>query len=162
MLERAAERPCRDSGPQVLPTALTNSARISRGEVVLAVLAVVAIAVVFALAGWMTPDPRGFGTHQQLGLNECVFRNLMGINCPHCGMTTSFCWFVRGEFGHALRANVAGTLAAVMCVVAVPWLVSSVIARRWIGVSSPGRWFAFAFAGWTGLAVVLWMMRWLS
>ena len=52
------------------------------------------IVVVFGIAVWLKPDPRGFGTHQQLGLPPCTFRSLTGTNCPHCGLTTSFSWFV--------------------------------------------------------------------
>jgi hypothetical protein len=31
-----------------------------------------------AAAAWLQPDPRGFGTHQQLGLPPCTFQALFG------------------------------------------------------------------------------------
>lgn len=46
--------------------------------------------VVLGLAGWLTPNPQGFGTHLQLGLGECTMLQLTGFPCPMCGMTTTF------------------------------------------------------------------------
>ncbi len=75
----------------------------------------------FSLAVWLEPDPRGYGTHQRLGLPECSFRALFNIPCPSCGMTTSFAYFVRGQFMHAAEANVAGLALAMVCALQVPW-----------------------------------------
>lgn len=52
----------------------------------LAVLALVGIGV---LGLWVDPDPRGFGTHEQLGLAPCRTMEWAGIPCPGCGVTTS-------------------------------------------------------------------------
>jgi TRAP-type C4-dicarboxylate transport system permease small subunit len=46
--------------------------------------------IVLGLAGYLTPDVSGVGTHQQLGLSECIFLVWTGIPCPMCGMTTTF------------------------------------------------------------------------
>ena len=62
----------------------------------------------FALAGWLQPSARGYGTHQQLGLPPCSIQLLFGIPCPSCGMTTSFALFVRGQIPAAFQANPAG------------------------------------------------------
>ena len=103
--------------------------------------ALVGIAVVlvgfFAVALWLSPDPRGFGTHQQLGLPPCSFRLLFGRPCPSCGMTTCFTHFVRAEFVQAAQANFAGVVIASTCVLLIPWCVwSAVIGRYWL-VSDP-------------------------
>lgn len=45
---------------------------------------------VLATALYLTPDPRGFGTHQQLGLGTCTLMQITGYPCPMCGMTTCF------------------------------------------------------------------------
>jgi hypothetical protein len=76
----------------------------------------------FATAGRLAPDPRGFGTHEQLGLSPCAILRLTGRPCPTCGMTTAFAWLVRGELARAWRANPAGLIAAVVCAGLVPWL----------------------------------------
>ena len=69
----------------------------------------------FTLAWNLEPDPRGFGTHQSLGLPPCTFRALFGIPCPGCGMTTSFSHLVRGNVVQASRANIGGVLLALLC-----------------------------------------------
>jgi hypothetical protein len=48
---------------------------------------------VLGLAAWLTPSPRGYGTHLQLGLGECTMLHLTGYPCPMCGMTTTFTLF---------------------------------------------------------------------
>ncbi len=45
---------------------------------------------VLGIAMWLTPSERGFGTHTQLGLGECVMMQLTDWPCPMCGMTTTF------------------------------------------------------------------------
>jgi len=59
----------------------------------------------------LEPDPRGFGTHTQLGLPPCAFRMLFGIPCPSCGMTTAFALAVRFDFKRAFLTQPAGLLA---------------------------------------------------
>jgi hypothetical protein len=49
-----------------------------------------AAAAPVSIARWLTPDAKGVGTHQQLGLPPCTFYWLSGIPCPFCGMTTSW------------------------------------------------------------------------
>ena len=84
----------------------------------------------FVLARQLEPDPRGFGTHQRLGLPPCSFRLILDLPCPSCGMTTSFAHFVRGRFGDASRANFGGMLLASACALQLPWCAWSV----WRGV----------------------------
>ena len=73
----------------------------------------------FALAVSLEPDPRGFGTHQRLGLPPCTFRSMFNISCPSCGMTSSFANFVRGRFRQAAEANSAGVVLAIICAVQI-------------------------------------------
>ncbi len=91
----------------------------------------------FGLARWLEPDPRGFGTHQKLGLPECTFQLLWKRPCPGCGMTTAFAHFVRGEWRAAARANPGGLLLGLTCAVLIPWLWLSALVGRTVGVSSP-------------------------
>jgi hypothetical protein len=51
-----------------------------------------------ATAAKLKPSPTGVGTHEGLGLNACYFERTTGLPCPSCGMTTSFAWFVRGNW----------------------------------------------------------------
>ena len=90
----------------------------------------------FALARSLEPDPRGFGTHQRLGLPECTFKEKTGMPCPSCGMTSSFSLFVRGDFLNSIRANWVGTLMASVCLWLIPWCLASVYFGRPLFVRS--------------------------
>jgi hypothetical protein len=77
------------------------------------------LAAPLIVAGWLEPSPAGIGTHQQLGLPPCTVQTLWAVRCPACGMTTSWSHFVRGHFASSMRANVGGTLLALIACTAV-------------------------------------------
>lgn len=79
----------------------------------------------------LQPDPRGFGTHEQLGLTPCSFHRWTGKVCPTCGATTAWSHVMRGEFAAATRANMAGTLVCFAAIFGVPWLLVSAWLGRW-------------------------------
>jgi hypothetical protein len=85
------------------------------------------------MAAWLPPDPRGLGTHQQLGLPPCTVRQLTGWRCPSCGMTTSWSHLVRGQVWDSLRANSGGTLLGLTCLILAPWSLASGVRGRWLG-----------------------------
>jgi hypothetical protein len=70
---------------------------------------------VLAVSFLLTPDPRGFGTHEQLGLPPCASRFLFHTPCQLCGMTTSFTYMAHGMPLRALLAQPAGALAFFFC-----------------------------------------------
>ena len=41
--------------------------------------------VVLVLAAWVTPNPEGLGTHQQLGLMPCGFSQRRAFHAPRAG-----------------------------------------------------------------------------
>lgn len=89
--------------------------------------------VPLVVAGCLTPDRRGHGTHQQLGLPPCTIYFVFGIRCPTCGMTTSWSHVVRGQLVGAVRDNAGGALSGVLAVITVPWLLLSALRGRWLG-----------------------------
>jgi hypothetical protein len=102
------------------------------------------------------PDPRGLGTHQHFGFPPCTFRVLFGRPCPACGMTTSWTHLVRGQPLSALECNVGGALLGMLAIVAVPWLLLSAAAGRWLGWV-PNR----TVVAWVGAGIVLaTLMHW--
>ena len=121
-------------------------------------LALVAVGwgALFVIAACLKPDPRGMGTHQQLGLPPCTFYEITGIPCPSCGMTTSFSHFVHGNLAGSLGANPVGTLLAAAGVLWVPWLLLSAIWGRRFGVRSYEIWLARGIV----LLVVLLTVNW--
>jgi hypothetical protein len=100
------------------------------------VVSALGLAGVLGVACLLEPDPRGYGTHTQLGLPPCAFSVLTGNRCPACGMTTSFAWFVRGRFDRSWRANPVGSLLAPTCAVMIPWLLAGAAWGRPIGFRS--------------------------
>jgi hypothetical protein len=82
-----------------------------RGERVfwLTVAAFGAVLIV-AISLFLKPDPRGFGTHESLGLPPCGLMVLTHVPCPSCGMTTSFAHSARLEVRSAFRAHPMGPI----------------------------------------------------
>ena len=98
---------------------------------------VVLCAGALTAAAMFRPDPRGLGTHEQLGFPPCSFHRLTGVPCPGCGMTTAFAHTVRLQFAQALRANLFGTL---LCVSASAFGVFSLVClltdwRAWFALN---------------------------
>jgi len=71
-------------------------------------------AVLFAIWLWTSPAASGIGTHEQLGLAPCRFRELFGFRCPGCGVTTSVSHFVHGAPLQALRTQPLGFVMGVL------------------------------------------------
>ena len=67
---------------------------------------------ILKVARWLHPDPRGWGTHEQLGkyffITPCLMPALTGYPCPTCGMTTAFAYTVRGRWISAFHAQPFG------------------------------------------------------
>jgi len=123
---------------------------IAAGSLLLALL---------ATAAWLTPSPRGLGTHQQLGLPPCTIVAWFGIRCPSCGMTTAWAHLLRGQVVSALRANAGGAMLALAAAVCGPWLLGSGLRGRWL-VSPPREMLTLA-VGLTIVVVTLtqWVLR---
>lgn len=88
-----------------------------------------AAATVLVIASRLNPSPKGFGTHQQLGLPPCPFLSITGLPCPGCGLTTSFAHMARFHFGAALLTQPFGVYAFFLTVLLIP-LSAYLINRR--------------------------------
>jgi hypothetical protein len=113
----------------------------------------------FALARSLTPDPRGFGTHQQFGLPECTVQILFNRPCPGCGMTTAFANLVRGQWTAAARANPAGVLLGAVCALLIPWMWLSAWRGITVGVSAPLETLLALVVCVSGTTVAVWVCR---
>lgn len=82
--------------------------------------------VALTVAAWTHPDPRGSGTHTQLGMPVCGFLERTGYPCITCGITTAFAHVVRGQIPQAFVAQPAGALLALGCV--FTWALGSLAA----------------------------------
>jgi hypothetical protein len=132
---------------------------LTRTQRLLTLLPGIGIVVVFGIAVWLTPDPRGFGTHQQLRMPPCTFRLMTGFNCPHCGLTTSFSWFVRGQFYNSMKANPAGLILASASIAILIWTIVVTVSGTLVITHEPGRDFMVGFAIWVLLSIVIWLFR---
>ena len=85
---------------------------VAAGRRLLAICVSVLCLAVLVTAARIKPNPRGVGTHTQLGLQPCQFLSRTGLPAPTCGMTTSFAWFVRGNFAASFYVQPMGTVLA--------------------------------------------------
>ncbi|WP_417385137.1 DUF2752 domain-containing protein [Gimesia sp.] len=113
----------------------------------------------FGVAIQITPDSRGFGTHQKLGFAPCVIKTRFSIPCPSCGMTTSFSHFVRGQIRQSAQANTSGLILAVVCLVMIPWSWISVYYRRYWLVSQPETCLLWLICSLVSITVIEWAFR---
>jgi len=111
------------------------------------------------LARMLVPDPRGFGTHTQLGLTPCGFLTMTGRLCPTCGMTTSFAWVVRGKVVRSWQANPAGCVLALLSFPLIAWMVYCAVADKPIGFQSLGDPLLGLILAAVVLSVVVWLVR---
>lgn len=150
------------SSPHLLQTSVIDSngqTRLNRQERLRLAAIGLGLALPLLVAMILTPDARGHGTHQQLGLPPCTFVVLFGWRCPTCGMTTSWAHLVRGELVESLRANTGGTLLGVLNLLAVAWLLLSAARGRWtprpLGATA-GAWLAVSV---TAVVLIDWAIR---
>ena len=98
-----------------------------------------AMVFVFYLATQVHPynsdgSPMRMASHQTLGLPACRFKELTGMPCPSCGMTTSFAFLVRGDLVNSVKANWVGTGLAGFCILFVPWSVVSTFRGKYLWI----------------------------
>lgn len=108
-----------DSEVTVSPIARTLSvARLPAGERWFCGFIAIGCLAVLLVAAWLTPDPRGHGTHEQLGIGACGWLAASGRPCPTCGMTTAFARAAHADFVGSFVAQPMGLLLALLCAVA--------------------------------------------
>jgi hypothetical protein len=132
---------------------LSPSRQISVGLLGLGIL------VLLVVAGRLEPDPRGFGTHEQLGLTPCSFYRWTGRLCPTCGATTAWAHLLNGDWPAAVRANLAATAAAGVALVVGPWLLVSAVLGRWMVVKPSPRGLLISATALSVVAVLDWLGR---
>jgi hypothetical protein len=133
-----------------------------------ALLGVVLLAV---LAWFVAPDPRGYGTHEKLGLPPCAMMKWFHVPCPGCGVTTSVTLAAHARFLDAARTQPFGLVVAFAIPLAAVWalvghfrgrdLYRDLVAVRlrpwlwWIGGALALSWFyklAVVFGAFPGLS----------
>lgn len=67
------------------------------------------------------PDPRGFGTHEALGLEPCGVLARFGVPCPGCGVTTAVVLAGRGRLVEAWWTQPLGAALALGTLAVAGW-----------------------------------------
>ncbi|MCL2701378.1 MAG: DUF2752 domain-containing protein [Phycisphaerae bacterium] len=117
---------------------------------------------VLGVSAWLTPDPRGVGTHEQLGLGTCSMLIDRGWPCPGCGLTTAFASTANGQLVAAFQAQAAGPiLLAAVVLLAVAAAVELATGRDQLRRFRPGWWCVIApilviLIGWGIKAYIGW------
>ena len=144
---------------RVSPVVVGETSALSRRSRFLAAVAGGGLVVVLALASQLRPDPRGWGTHEQLGLPPCTFLTVAGIRCPACGMTTAWSNFMHGRMADALRANASGTVLAAVALVVAGWMLAVAIRGRPLPWQPGETTIAAAAVALTALMIGEWIVR---
>ena len=80
--------------------------------------------LLFALGRWLEPDPRGWGTHEQLGLKPCFPMRHWNIPCPGCGVTTAVALAAHGAPLASLRTQPFGVVVIATALIAALWAIT--------------------------------------
>ena len=128
-------------------------------RIILAVLGTLGF-LLLVLAGSLEPDPRGFGTHEQLGLTPCFFQQWTGKPCPTCGTTTAWAYALQGKFTSAVAANLGGVVLLLFVVVGLPWTLITAVRGKWLGVQPTPKMGLVVATAWLALLVFDWIKRW--
>ena len=110
------------------------------------------IAVRFVLE----PDARGFGTHEQLGLQPCFPMEVWDFPCPGCGVTTSVTHAVHGEWLSALVAQPLGLALVFVAVWFAGWALLAHVRGRdlWVELN------AWNWSRWGSVALLFVVLSW--
>lgn len=92
--------------------------------------AVASCAALVALGLFVHPDPRGFGTHEQLGLPSCKPMLWWNVPCPGCGVTTSVALAAHGHPWDAIVNQPFGFVVALALPAFVLWAFVNALRGR--------------------------------
>lgn len=87
---------------------------------------------VLAVAVYLNPKGRTFGTHQDLFRGApCGMLVMTGLPCPTCGMTTAFAYTVRGRWLRAAYVQPAGFVLALGTIGLASVCLWTLVRGRW-------------------------------
>jgi len=97
------------------------------------VICLLLLIATLTLSRWLTPDPRGYGTHEHLTHLPCTFRLLTHLPCPFCGMTTAFAYMSQGQVSDAFRSSPFGPLLWLLALLGIPYTLYRLAGgRSWL------------------------------
>ncbi|HEX6881758.1 MAG TPA: DUF2752 domain-containing protein [Planctomycetota bacterium] len=133
------------------------SPRRSREHALVLVALLAAPLVLLGLGRALEPDPRGWGTHEQLGFRPCTPMTRWNVPCPGCGVTTALALSARGAVPAAFRTQPLGPLLVLASLAAAGWALAGHRRGRDLADELAGlRWRFLA-----GLSGLLLLLAWL-
>lgn len=90
------------------------------------------------VARMLAPNPKGWGTHEQLGFPACAFQLRYQMRCPSCGMTTAWSHLTRGNVLAAMRCHATGTILGLATAAGAVWMLLCGSTGRWV-LGRPGE-----------------------
>lgn len=100
--------------PPLRPSEPSDAAAEIRRRRVAAAIVAAASGGLLGVAWFLKASPRGFGTHEALGLPPCSWPSRFGVPCPSCGMTTAFAYAAKGDLLASFAAQPMGCVLAVL------------------------------------------------
>ena len=83
-----------------------------------------------ALGAVLEPDPRGWGTHEQLGFQPCWPMSSLDTPCPGCGVTTAIALAVHGQPWASFLTQPFGWVALVGALTGAWWALRAHVRER--------------------------------
>ena len=133
---------------------------LPKSESVVLVLLVLGLLFVFgALFFGTDPDPRGHGTHEQLGMTPCSWPLAYGKPCVTCGVTTSASLLLHGRPIDSFLAQPFGMLLTLTGLVFIELAISHLVRRECL-VSRIAFWpWAKIYIAWVLLLFAAWYYK---
>lgn len=119
--------------------------------------AAAAVVLLVVLGALVDPDPRGFGTHERLGLPSCKPMEWWNVPCPGCGVTTSIALAAHGHLWDAFVNQPFGLLTALALPAFSTWAFAGAVRGRNLA-SDLSRW---RLGAWAIALVAVMVLSWL-
>jgi hypothetical protein len=120
----------------------------ARGRVVWGLAGLLGVAGLAIARVWVPPEG--------IASSVCLFRRVLAIPCPLCGMTRAFAHLAKGEWAAALADHPLAPLAAAE--LAAAWLAWGAVLAGWLPARRP-PWLGDLLLAQAGALCALWLGR---
>lgn len=128
------------------PRLLADDARRSRARQ--------AGTIAVALLGALAVDP-----NRPLPFDLCVFKSLLGIPCPACGLTRAVCHALRGDWAVSVSYHPAGVLLAAGLVGWMLWSAAEAVRGQPLAEAARGRLLTSMIGGGLVASIAAWIVQ---
>ena len=112
-----------------------------------------------ALGLFLEPDPRGWGTHEQLGFRPCWPMTHWNVPCPGCGVTTAVALAAHGRPLASLRTQPFGLVLFALSIASAGWAIAGHARGRDLYAALPGLPWSSLWRVLGTLALLAWIYK---